>query len=235
MLLLSFFSLLWALPDSILLHYKERIAHHGQDNILVVTSPGWHLSDYNHLLERLWRAGYSVWSLQFPLHAQHKDQMQSAFQEAIQQLNKPHVISHGLGGHMMLDELAVYQQNIRSLSMLSVPISLQCTPKTISALGSQKGKEYAFQEASELFRQEIERRCTQSSSPSTLPDQLPVWTATSNENTIAPPESIRLYIQDHHTFIRSGPLYLHWIEPRHEDFLTHTPTIKLLIQWLDQQ
>ena len=68
-------------------------------------------------------------------------------------------------------------------------------------------------------------------------DQLlnPPGTATSNENTIAPPESIRFYIQDHHTFVRAGPLFLHWTEPHHEDFLTHTPTIKLLIQWLQKQ
>ena len=235
MFLLSFFSLLWALPNSTLLHYKDRITPHGKGNVLVVTSPGWNQSHYSPLLETLWRSGYSVWSLHFPLHAQHIDQMQAEFQQSLRRIQQPHVIFHALGGHLMLDQLPSYQNKIRSLSLLSVPIDLQCTEKTKSALRSPKERVHAFQRASQIFKQELERRCTHSSAPPKLPDTLQVWTATSNENTIAPPESIRFYIQDHHTFVRAGPLFLHWTEPHHEDFLTHTPTIKLLIQWLQKQ
>ena len=233
MLLFLLSALIWAMPESRLYHYKERVQTPSHAEVLIVVSPGWFPIQYEYLAESLWKNGFKVYLLSFPLHAQHPAQMVQQVSQTLATLNKPHLVLHAFGGSVIAEQIHRFETHVGNLALITVPLHHRCAPALLHALseGSWDHFPIPLSAASLLFKDEIHRRCQQSAAVQ-LPVELEVIAMTSNENASAPPENIRPLLSPAMTFVRSGPLYLHGEEPTHRHFLTHAPSISTLNTWL---
>lgn len=229
------FCMAFALPLFQHSEYLARVSTHSTTEIVVLISPGWNEQTLEPLLKELWTSGFSVWYVEFPLHAQHPEDMYHSIQHVISQHKKPIVVAQGFTGSLFVDHAEEFSSQISGLAMLGSPLSFYCSPAFVHALQNNTWSEFTnppIHKAEISFHHYLLQKCdTPLSVGTTIPiDNL--WIATTNTHPFAPPESIRPVLQHHHQFVRSGPLALHGAEPYFLDLYAHPPTLHELTYWL---
>ena len=235
MLIITLFLSLFALPTAHHTEFLRRISTPDRPQILVLISPGWEEQMVYPLLEHLWMEGFSVWSLRFAQHAQDLEQMSQSLEKALDSHTDPIVLAHGLSSIVLLHAISKTKSKIRGLAFLGAPIKPLCSPDLKDALIKHTWKEFSdfpIQRASPTFHQLVHQWCIGDSIAGEVLGIQYVWSATTNTNPIAPPESIRPHLSSQHRFVRSGPLALHGKEPRANELVMHKPTLEDLSLWL---
>ena len=238
MLVFFFLVSLFALPNAQHTEYLHRISTPNRPVVLVLISPGWSEQKLSALFEHLWLEGFSVWFLRFEAHAQDEESMKQSLKEAVQTHEKPILVAHGLSSIFMLSSIQDLRNEVSAIALLGAPIQPWCSPNLMDALQNNNWSAYPdlpLQFASPTFHKEVYKWCSQKTITPPKLDWANIWAATTNVDSIAPPESIRPYLDTHHRFVRSGPLSLHGKEPNHIELAIHPNTLRDLSRWLWRQ
>ena len=228
MLIITLLFSLFALPNAHHTKLLHRVATTERPQILVIISPGWDEQMASPLLEHLWRKGFSVWSLRFAQHAQDLDQMSESIERALDHHTDPVVVVHGFSSIALLNTLPRTKSKIRGLAFLGAPLEPFCSPAIEESLHKNTWDNFSdlpIQYASSTFHQIVYTWCKGKHGAYDIGDIHHVWSASTNINPIAPPESIRPHLSTQHRFIRSGPLALHGREPSSVELVQHKPTL----------
>ena len=235
MLVITLLLSLFALPRAHHTEFLQRVSAPNRPQILVLISPGWDEQKIAPLLEHLWMEGFSVWSLRFAKHAQDLEQMSQSLEDALEKHTNPVVIAHGLSSLVLLH--ARKDTKLHGLAFLGAPLKPFCSPSLKEALQSNIWDTFEtlpIRYSSSTFQQLAYMWCEQKLKTRDVLDVPHVWSATTNMNPIAPPESIRPHLAPEHRFVRSGPLALHGREPTAIDIVKHKATLEDLSTWLWQ-
>ena len=232
-----FFYIASAIPKFQHTEYLSRIASNPKAEVVLFISPGWDEHALDPILHALWRSGFSVWFVKFPIHAQSHEDIQESIDTILTMHNKPLIVAQEFTGSIFLERAEMLDEKISGLALLGSPFSFFCSPAFVDSLQSDVWTIFdnpPIQKADPFFYPYLLEKC-QNTVPTSF--RIPItnlWAATTNTHPFAPPESIRPYLQNHHRFIRSGPLALHGSEPNLIAFYTHTPTINDLCSWFSQ-
>lgn len=227
--------MVFALPQFQHTEYLARVSTNSKADIVVLISPGWNEQSLELLLTNLWMSGFSVWFVLFPLHAQHPEDMYHSIQDVLLLHKKPIVVAQEFAGSLFIDHSEEFAPQISGLALLGSPLSFYCAPDFLQALQHNTWSKFEnppIQNANISFHEYLREKCAK---PISLDMHIPIenlWVATTNTHPFAPPESIRPVLQNHHKFVRSGPLALHGTEPTFMELYTHSPTLHEMTSWL---
>jgi len=230
-----FFLLSWlfALPEAHHVQYLERIQTKNEPIVLVLISPGWTEQMLDPLFYHLWKEGFSVWSLRFAEHAQTDKKMRQSIAQALEKHPNTIVIAQGFSGRILLQHARLFSKKMLGLALFASPVRTSCSPALEKALqgGSWSVLHHPpIKDANLSFHEDLWKAC-QKRERLELPFEH-VWAATTNGNSIVPPETIRPYLLEHHQFVRSGPLALQGAEPSYQELFAHPPTLVSLSSWM---
>ena len=234
--------LVFAFPPNLQQEFYQR-QQGKKGTVLLVISPGWEKFQYEELLEKLWKSGFSIWTLEFTLPNQNIQKMQGLIQESLQMLPKKTAIwAHGSAGTIVAHGLEKNKITPAAVVLTGTPLVFRCSKAFRTYLNMESSiansTELLFgpfrpQPVATTWTKNLQSWCARQKQIDVSQVATPMWFASSGMDYFAPPEQTRPMIGDKN-FTRISPLSFDFREPNHHQLIRHERMMRSGIKWLRQ-